>query len=127
MSRQQLTNRLLYMDAPAGSAAVDPLSSTVRRELMKLPPILKFHVTEADCGRPAYISYRRYGTVDLWFLVMEYNGIMHHLDLEPGTYLELPEYSAVVNVLKKARAVSTRVGDEADGTRRIAQRRIVVA
>ena len=43
-----------------------------------------------EVGRPDLISFREYGNVGLWWLIMKINGIIDPFDLAPGTQLAIP-------------------------------------
>lgn len=101
MSRSAFYDRLVYMDRTSALTwTVDPLSSTISQKIRKLPPVFRFSLRASEAGRPALISYRAYKTVDLWFVVNEYNGIMHHLELVQGLKMVLPSLAAVDAVLR---------------------------
>jgi hypothetical protein len=41
------------------------------------------------------VSNNYYGTTSLWWLIMEYNGLSHVLDLEGGQELKIPDLNNV--------------------------------
>lgn len=103
MSRSSFYDRLIYMDRESASTwTIDPLSSSISSELRKLPVQYRFRLRASEAARPALISYRVYRTVDLWFVVQEYNGIMHHLELVAGMNLVLPGLAGIDAVLRAA-------------------------
>lgn len=53
-------------------------------------------VTADERYRLTLVSYREYGTVDLWWVIGAYNGIVNPLtDVLPGTVLAIPSRSSV--------------------------------
>ena len=101
MSRSAFYDRLVYMDrTSAFTWTIDPLSSSISQKLRKLPVAYRFKLRASEAARPALISYRAYRTVDLWFVVNEYNGIMHHLELVQGMKLVLPSLADVDALLR---------------------------
>lgn len=101
MSRSAFYDRLVYMDRTSALTwTVDPLSSSISNKIRKLPPSIRFTLRASEAGRPALISYRAYRTVDLWFVVNEYNGIMHHLELVQGMKLVLPSLASIDSLLR---------------------------
>lgn len=49
-----------------------------------------------DVDRPDMISFKMYGRVDLWWLIMWYNGILDPFSLEVGDRLRVPDYETIV-------------------------------
>ena len=61
-----------------------------------------YRVNEADLQRPDLISYRIYGTVKYWWLVLSYNGISNPFtELETGDIIQLPNILDIYNFYKK--------------------------
>lgn len=58
-------------------------------------------ISQAFEGRPDLISYKLYGTVDLWWVICQFNGVVNPLtDLEVGKLLKAPDYSQVMHFLQ---------------------------
>ncbi len=54
-------------------------------------PVQYYRVSEEDIMRPDLISYKAYGTVQYWWVIMLVNGIQSPLtDLTVGTLLKIP-------------------------------------
>ena len=77
------------------SYGIDPLQDKTIPSLMKLPLTRTHVVTASERGRPELISYREYGVVTLWWVVLLCNKIYRHKDLTEGTVLSLPEFAAI--------------------------------
>lgn len=94
MSRSQLYDRLEYMQF---DRCVDPLSSPFLDTLRALPAWKTRYVMDDEAGNLPLISYReyRFATVDLWWVIAEYNGIVHHLHLVAGSVIRLPSYHSI--------------------------------
>lgn len=59
-------------------------------------------VREEDLVRPDMISYKLYGTVKYWWLLMMYNGILNIWgDLEVGLTLKVPNILDIWSFYKK--------------------------
>ncbi len=58
-------------------------------------------VTDADLGRADLISYRVYGTTELWWVALHYNNIQDSWTLETGDRLRMPSRQAVDAALAK--------------------------
>jgi hypothetical protein len=54
-------------------------------------PVKYYRVEERDAMRPDLISYKIYGTIGYWWLIMSVNGIQNPLkDIVVGTLLKIP-------------------------------------
>jgi hypothetical protein len=53
-------------------------------------------VKQSDLDRPDLISYSMYGNVDLWWIIMWYNGILDPFSLEVGDRLRVPDYQNLI-------------------------------
>jgi len=58
-------------------------------------------VTDSDLGRIDLISYRVYGTVDLWWVPLHHNNIQDPWSLETGDRLRIPSVRAVEAALAR--------------------------
>lgn len=65
-------------------------------------PVQYYRITEEDTMRPDLISYKAYGAVDFWWLLMMYNKINSPLtDMEVGTLLKIPSILDIYTFYKK--------------------------
>lgn len=63
-----------------------------------------YRVTGVDLMRPFLISYKHYGTVNFWWIIMLVNGINNPLtDLEVGQILQIPNKLDIYAFQKKYR------------------------
>jgi len=63
-----------------------------------------YRVVAGDVKRPDLISYKCYGVVDFWWIIMIYNDIENPLtDLEPGMLLKIPNEIDIYNFQRKYR------------------------
>ena len=61
---------------------------------MKIKNYTTFTVPQYCLSRPDLISYINYDTVDFWWLIMQYNGIIDpHSEICIGTVLKIPSLS----------------------------------
>lgn len=110
MSRTTVFDRLNYLRQD--EYGVDPLSSTIYPSLLKLPVSFRHYVKDSEAGNPPLLSYNLYpaATVDLWWVIQEYNGIVHSKHLVAGLLLKLPQYGAILQHLQDATRSRTLVG-----------------
>jgi len=67
-------------------------------------PVSYYIVKEVDLVRPDLISYRLYGDVGYWWLLMKLNGIEDIFnDLEVGKVLKIPNLLDIYTFYKKYR------------------------
>ena len=63
-----------------------------------------YRVVTIDCMRPDFISYKVYGTVDFWWIILLVNGIEDPFtDLVEGMILEIPNKLDIYKFQKKYR------------------------
>jgi len=63
-----------------------------------------YRVDDSDIPDPALISYRVYGDVGFWWVVLLVNGIENPLaELEPGMILEIPNKLDIYDFQRKWR------------------------
>lgn len=68
-----------------------------------------YRVVAGDLKRPDLISYKCYGTVDFWWILMIFNNIENPLtDLEAGMLLEIPSEIDIYNFQRKYRVRRSR-------------------
>ena len=68
----------------------DPLTSNMLFKLKDIP-VGGRYVISGEEGRPDLISYRIYGDVQYWWLLMFYNKILDPEDLINGMVLQYPD------------------------------------
>lgn len=100
MARSPTTDRLNYMGGFTNIANHDPLDSLLL-DLRKLPRWRTHWITERDEGRPSLTAYDIYGTPDLFWVPIEYNGLITHLLYRAGTKIELPSPNDLRIYLRK--------------------------
>ncbi len=86
---------------------IDPLKDT-STSLVKLTPNKTHPVTTDERGRPDLVSYREYGTCDLWWVILTYNKILNHRDLMEGVVLSLPSYQSIMTLLNSLASYETK-------------------
>lgn len=58
-------------------------------------------ITQDIVNRPDLISFKAYNTVDLWWVIYEYNGIIDPLfDLKTGQILKIPTFQRVTAAIQ---------------------------
>jgi hypothetical protein len=84
-----------YSSVYTDTYGIDPLMDRTVPALMGLPLSRTHIVLSSERGRPDLISYREYGVVTLWWVVMLCNKIYNHKELIEGKVLLLPEFSSI--------------------------------
>ena len=65
-------------------------------------PLKYYRIMQEDLVRPDLISYKIYGTIAYWWLIMMINGIQNPLkDMEIGTLLKIPNVLDIYEFQKK--------------------------
>ena len=64
----------------------------------------RYRVDDSDVPDPALISYKCYGTVNFWWVILVVNGIQNPFEeLTPGTLLTVPNVIDIYNFQRKHR------------------------
>ena len=59
-------------------------------------------ITQDLAKRPDLISYRAYGTPDLWWVIYEFNNIIDPIfGVKPGQVFRIPEINRVIEAIKQ--------------------------
>lgn len=80
---------------------IDPLLDKSVYALSKIVNFKLHTIKQEERGRPDYISWKNYETVDLWWVILEYNKMTSYLQLMEGITLKIPSYSDVVQILNQ--------------------------
>jgi hypothetical protein len=95
-------NRLNFYNIVAvdGVQELDFLNNTLAGFKMQYP-ISFYQVTGADLMRPDMISYKNYGTVNYWWIILFINGIADPFyDMHVGDILIIPSLVDLYNFYK---------------------------
>ncbi len=80
------------------SYGIDPILDTLVPEILKIQTYTFHTVVQDERGAPDLISLREYGTDELWWMMLAYNGIGSYKDIVEGTVLMIPNYAALIRV-----------------------------
>jgi hypothetical protein len=101
MLRTQFYHRNVVDNVPELDFLWNPLSGFV----MKYEP-MHYRITVTDLVRPETISYKCYGVVDFWWIIMLVNGLNNPFtDLMEGEILQIPNRLDIYDFHKKNRIV----------------------
>lgn len=82
---------------------LDFLHNSLSEFTMQYPPMY-YRINGIDLMRPFLISYKHYGTVNFWWIIMLVNNINNPLvDLEVGQTLKIPSKLDIYAFQKKFR------------------------
>lgn len=88
------------------SFGVDPLGDDVIDAIMSIRNYTSHVVSGAEEANPQLIAYDYYGTVELYFVVLYYNGLGLNYELERDMRIKIPQNAAVQAALATKRAAS---------------------
>lgn len=92
-----------HIETVDGTNELDFLHNSLSEFTMEYPPSY-YRVNGVDLMRPYLISYRFYGTVNFWWILMLVNGIDNPLtDMEVGQILKIPSKLDIYAFQKKYR------------------------
>ena len=77
---------------------VDPLLDRTIPLLKNISRYSIHVVTQDERAAPDLISLREYGTEELWWMLLAYNGIGHYKSLVEGLNLKVPDYGALLSL-----------------------------
>lgn len=75
----------------------DVLDSYFVSRLLKLP-IHGFYNVQGEEKKPELLAYRIYGSVQYWWLLMLYNGILDNEELVSGNNIKYPSLDDIENI-----------------------------
>lgn len=91
----------------ADAKMYQPFGSKYKNLRYLLKTSITYKVTAADMANLPGISYKVYGTVDLWRAILEYNGLSDPLnDIYAGLLLNLPDKSELLTVLSATQSTN---------------------
>ena len=77
------------------SLGIDPLLDKVHFNLLDVEDFTFHQISEEEQERPDLLSYRSYGSVLFWWIILSYNRLIKVEDLKKGLILKIPSLSAV--------------------------------
>ncbi len=83
----------------------DPIASNNLQAIMDIKDYADHLVTSSDALNPWLISEDEYGTVELFFVILYYNGLVHAKELVEGTSIKIPTATQVRKVLNNKRKI----------------------
>ena len=99
MARNPGTDRLNFMATASPVQDIDPLANLLLG-LRKLPLWRQIPLTDRWSARPALFAYDVYGNPDLYWVPMDYNGLVHHLYFRAGIVVNCPAPNDLNNFLR---------------------------
>lgn len=85
------------------SYGIDPLLDIGFNAVNAVVRYSNYMVNSGEEGRPELISYKVYKTVDLWWVILSYNGITDVRFLTQGVTLRIPDLTELTLALNKGR------------------------
>lgn len=97
MNRTKFYNETIVDSVPE----IDFLFNNLSKFVTKYKPSY-YKINEVDLQRPDLISYKIYGTVKYWWIVLTYNGIENPFTgLEIGDLIKIPNILDIYDFYKK--------------------------
>lgn len=84
----------------------DPLTPNFFSAVERLPERQKFFV-QSEEGRPDLISFKIYGDVQFWWVIMIYNNIVDVDDLNIGRILSIPDIDSLEDLFFSLKSKET--------------------
>lgn len=78
---------------------VDPLADDLVEKLLEITTYIEHTVALHEESNPQLIAYRYYNSVELYFVILYYNGIGNSFALERGTLLRIPRLTEIQRIL----------------------------
>lgn len=90
---------------------VDPLRSPVFRKIADIKDYQLLPIDESIEGNPWLIAHRHLGFQDLWFVILYYNGLVHHTEIQKGMEIKIPSKPQVLKAMmdKKKKSGTKRI------------------
>ena len=75
---------------------IDPLLDTLVPLILNITVYTQHIVTQDERGAPDLISLREYGTDELWWMMLTYNGICSYTEVVEGVVLKIPDFPSLI-------------------------------
>ena len=89
---------------------IDPLRDKMVPYVLGLKSFHYHEVQQDERGAPDLIAKREYGSEDLWWYILVYNGIALYKHVVEGVMLKIPEYASILQVISYAE-LAPRLGN----------------
>lgn len=81
----------------------DPLASTQFDAILEIQDARTHLITSKDALNPWLLSDDEYGTVELFFVILYYNGLVYPTELVEGMEIRIPSKTLVMRALQNRR------------------------
>ena len=98
MSRFDSVN---FMQFTSDGAELDVFTAKFKNMAFNVPAQLSIQLTAADTSNLPGLAFKYLGDVDLWWVLLEYNGLYDAIhDVRAGIILKIPSRSSVIAYLE---------------------------
>lgn len=91
MTRRLVLNFDEYGQDPLGNSKLDRILEIQRSE--------RFTIEEKYNGNPQLLAYERYGSVELYYILLHYNGLGNNFEFTTGLTIYIPDPTSVRLIL----------------------------
>lgn len=77
---------------------IDPLLDRTIPRLREITRYSVHVVTQDERAAPDLICLREYGTDEVWWMLLAYNGIGHYRNIVEGLTLKIPDFAALLSI-----------------------------
>jgi hypothetical protein len=85
----------------------DPLNHVILKQMDKITRDTQHTVTQDEEANPQLIAYDFYNDIEMFYVILAYNGIANGLGIKAGDVLRVPEYSQLTNLVRKTKSKVT--------------------
>lgn len=78
---------------------IDPLKDKLIPLITQIQKYTTHSITQDERASPDLISLREYGTDELWWMIMAYNGVGSYRELVEGRSLKVPDFASIVSIV----------------------------
>lgn len=90
---------------------LDYLSAPYKNIQHDITDFTQFTVDRSTQGRPEFIAYKFYKDVNLWWIICQYNSIIHPIrDIQAGMVLRIPNLAALNLFFDKVVKKNNQIG-----------------
>jgi hypothetical protein len=95
----------------AGKSYLDFLRAKYIDALKQVTEYNLYTIDESTAYRPEYISFKHYSTVDYWWIVCFYNGVIHPMrDLYPSRVIKIPSFTQITQMYQRMTLQDSNIG-----------------
>lgn len=89
---------------------IDPVRDKMASDIAKIVQYSDYTVSQDDVGNIPLVAFDHYNDVELYFVILEYNGIGNMFDIKAGDVIRIPDKQAVKKLFAQSLKSNNKPG-----------------